>query len=245
VLGNLLNNASKYSPPESEIAIDVTFADGLVSIAIGDQGAGIAAEFLPHVFDLFSQSARSLDRSEGGLGIGLTLVKSLVELHGGSVTAQSAGVDQGSTFTVRLPAQHARIEAEHAAEAVRTIVRLRVLVVDDNVDSAEMLSLLLDTEGYVVNCCFDGPSALAEMPSGYDAVILDIGLPGMDGFTVAREVRKIYPAGKPILIALTGYGQPSDFARSREAGFDYHLIKPVEPAALCRLLDSIATLEMR
>lgn len=246
VLGNLLNNASKYSPPDSVIQMSVRHVDGFVEIAVSDTGAGIAAEFLPHVFDLFSQSDRSLDRAEGGLGIGLTLVKSLVELHGGSVFAASAGPDQGSLFTVRLPASpdapfpisgyaEARSEPRHPG--------LRVLVVDDNVDSAEMLAMLLEAEGYRTHCCFDGQSGIAELARGYDVVISDIGLPGMDGYAIARHIRADARYANVVLIALTGYGQPSDVAASRASGFDHHLIKPIEPQALCRLLDSVASTE--
>ena len=240
VLGNLLNNASKYSPPRSTISIEVGFVDHYVRVAVIDRGAGIAAEFLPHVFDLFSQSARSLDRSEGGLGIGLTLVKSLVELHGGRVTAQSAGPEQGSSFVIELPGEQASGETKVDRTPIRSPVDLSVLVVDDNVDSAEMLSLLLETEGYRVECCYDGAEALLRIGQGFDVVVLDIGLPVMDGFTVAEEIRKELLPSQPVLIAVTGYGQPADLERSRQAGFDHHLVKPVEPDLLCRLLDQIA-----
>lgn len=245
VLGNLLNNASKYSPLHSVIQVTVRHLGEIVEIEVSDSGAGIAAEFLPHVFDLFSQSDRSLDRAEGGLGIGLTLVKGLVELHGGTVSAKSAGPDQGSQFTVRLPArtQAPLPKLTVVANASRRHAGLRVLVVDDNVDSAEMLAMLLEAEGYSTHCCFDGQSGLAELDRGYDVVISDIGLPGMDGFAIARHIRADPRFANVILIALTGYGQPSDVAASRAAGFDHHLIKPIEPAALCRLLDSVASTE--
>ena len=240
VFGNLLNNASKYSPARSEIRVEIGFAADVVTIAVIDQGAGIAPEFLPQVFDLFSQSARSLDRSEGGLGIGLTLVKSLVELHGGSVTARSDGPERGSSFIVQLPAERAVVQTQSSSSPRRAPIQLRVLVVDDNVDSAEMLALLLDAEGYRAECCFDGPDALSRLDDRFDVVILDIGLPGMDGFAVVARIRQLLPHALPTLIALTGYGQPSDIERSKAAGFDFHLVKPVEPEALCRLLDSIA-----
>jgi PAS domain S-box-containing protein len=240
VLGNLLNNASKYSPARSTIRVEVAFVDGHVRVAVVDQGAGIAAEFLPHVFDLFSQSARSLDRSEGGLGIGLTLVKTLVELHGGRVTAESAGPEQGSSFVIELPGERSSGEVPIDRARVRSQVDLSVLVVDDNVDSAEMLALLLDSEGYRVECCYDGAEALLRIDQNFDVVVLDIGLPVMDGFGVAEEIRKQALRSQPVLIAVTGYGQPSDIARSRAAGFDHHLVKPVEPDELCRLLDQIA-----
>lgn len=240
VLGNLLNNASKYSPARSTITVEVAFVDGHVRVAVIDQGAGIAPEFLPHVFDLFSQSARSLDRSEGGLGIGLTLVKTLVELHGGRVTAQSAGAEQGSAFIIELPGEHASGEVVVDLPPARSQVDLSVLVVDDNIDSAEMLTLLLDTEGYRVECCYDGAAALLRIGQGFDVVVLDIGLPVMDGFAVAKEIRSRSLPSWPVLIAVTGYGQPDDLVRSRGAGFDHHLIKPVEPDVLCRLLDQIA-----
>ncbi len=245
VLGNLLNNASKYSPENSVIEIKSRYADGRVEVEVADSGAGIAREFLPLVFDLFSQSHRSLDRAEGGLGIGLTLVKSLVELHGGTVVAKSDGPDRGSRFTVILPASRSMPDARHETPLARPRRRAgtRVLVIDDNVDSAEMLAMLLDAEGFSTQCAFDGAGALAELEHGYDVVISDIGLPGMDGFEIARLIRANPACADVVLIALTGYGQPADFAESRAAGFDYHLIKPIEPAALCRLLDSVASTE--
>jgi PAS domain S-box-containing protein len=240
VLGNLLNNASKYSPARSTITIEVGFIDGYVRVAVIDQGTGIAPEFLPHVFDLFSQSARSLDRSEGGLGVGLTLVKTLVELHGGRVTAQSGGPEQGSSFVIELPGEQSSGEVAVDRPPLRSKVDLCVLVVDDNIDSAEMLALLLESEGYRVECCYDGAEALLRIDQGFDVVVLDIGLPVMDGFAVAEEIRRQSLPSRPVLIAVTGYGQPDDLARSRAAGFDHHLIKPVEPDELCRLLDRIA-----
>lgn len=240
VFGNLLNNASKYSPAQSVIRIEIRFDIDAASVTVIDQGAGIAPEFLPYVFDLFSQSTRSLDRSEGGLGIGLTLVKSLVELHGGSVTAFSDGVERGSSFVVKLPAERANAPIEAATVPPRHPVALRVLVVDDNVDSAEMLALLLDAEGYHAEYCFAGAEALARLTDRFDVVVLDIGLPDMDGFAVAAAIRASQWRPQPTLIALTGYGQPADMERSKAAGFDFHIIKPVEPAMLCRLLDSLA-----
>ena len=240
VFGNLLNNASKYSPPDTLIRVEIGFDDDAASVSVIDQGAGIAPEFLPHVFDLFSQSTRSLDRSEGGLGIGLTLVKRLVELHGGSVTATSDGPERGSTFRVLLPAEQGAAPLENPIPENRVPVPLSVLVVDDNVDSAEMLAWLLDAQGYRAEYCFDGPDALSRLGQGFDAVVLDIGLPGMDGFAVAAEILQRMPLAAPTLIALSGYGRPSDIERSRDAGFDFHLTKPVEPDALFRLLDSIA-----
>jgi PAS domain S-box-containing protein len=239
VFGNLLTNASKYSPAASSIDVEVTLEADRVAVVVADRGAGISAEFLPHVFDLFSQSARSLDRSEGGLGIGLTLVKRLVDLHGGSVTAESGGPEQGSRFTVVLPGERAASPVPAQDLRARPAGDMAVLVVDDNIDSAEMLTLLLDSEGYRAECCFSGTEALARIDLGFDAVVLDIGLPGMDGFAVAEEILRRGLADPPVLIALTGYGQPSDIERSKRAGFTHHLIKPVEPDALCRLLDAI------
>ena len=202
---------------------------------------GIAAELLPRVFDLFTQGARSLDRSQGGLGIGLTLVKSLVELHGGTVQASSAGPGQGSEFVVRLPAAACRVRrparppaAGDGATARRS---LRVLVVDDNVDAAESLATLLRLEGHRVRTAYDGPAALrAAREECPEVVLLDIGLPGMDGYQVARSLRQEPGRENVMLVALTGYGQQEDRRRAQEVGFDKHLVKPVTLEVLRAIL---------
>jgi two-component system CheB/CheR fusion protein len=210
--------------------------EGLVRVR--DTGLGIAPELLPRVFELFVQGDRSLARSQGGLGIGLTLVKRLVELHGGRVTATSPGPGQGSEFTVRLPALSEE-QAHPGAGALGTQshfakpIRKRVLVVDDNVDAAESIAMILRVSGYDVQCVYDGPSVL-QVAKVYrpDVVVLDIGLPGMSGYDVAKQLRRHAEFGRIPLVAVTGYGQEEDRRRTQEAGFDCHLTKPVDPDAL-------------
>jgi two-component system CheB/CheR fusion protein len=210
-------------------------------VRVRDTGVGIPAEMLPRVFDLFTQVDRSLDRSQGGLGIGLTLVRRLVEMHGGTVHAVSAGPGQGSEFIVRLPllagapagtGGPARAEPPPPPPAGR-----RVLVVDDNADAAQSLALLLELGGHDVRVVHDGLAALKTAePFRPEVVFLDIGLPEMDGYEVARRLRKLPGTEKALLLALTGYGQEGDRRRSREAGFDRHLVKPVDPEVLRALL---------
>jgi PAS domain S-box-containing protein len=245
VLANLLNNAAKYTAEGGFIWLTAAAEPAAVTVRVRDTGMGIPVELLPRLFQPFAQADRALDRAQGGLGIGLTLVKSLVELHGGSVSASSAGPEQGSEFIVRLPlaedakrTARAELAPSVAGGAGRaTVGGRRVLVVDDNADAAQSLALLLELDGHQVRVALDGPRALeaaqAEEP---EVVLLDIGLPQMDGYEVARRLRARRGAGPAVLVALTGYGQEDDRRRSREAGFDYHLVKPVEPGALRELL---------
>jgi signal transduction histidine kinase len=248
VLGNLLNNAAKFTAHGGRVWLKVTREDDDAVLHVRDNGVGIPADMLFAVFDLFTQVDRSLDRSQGGLGIGLTLVKRLVELHGGRVQAFSPGPNQGSEFVVRLPAlalAPARLATVNGASAAkggpgRPAAR-RVLVVDDNADAACSLALLLRLSGHEVKVCHDGPAAL-EAAASYrpEVVLLDIGLPGMDGYAVARRLRALPGPGPALLAALTGYGQEDDIRRSREAGFDQHLVKPVDPELLTNLLAALA-----
>jgi two-component system CheB/CheR fusion protein len=242
VLANLLNNAAKYTPEGGRIWLAAERADGgEVVLRVRDTGVGIPAEMLPKVFDPFTQADRSLDRSQGGLGIGLTLVRSLVELHGGRVEAASEGLGRGSEFIVRLPAlageprpaaAPGREEGPPDAAAGR-----RVLVVDDNADAAECLAWVLRARGHEVCTAHDGVAALeAARGSRPEVVLLDIGLPRMDGYEVARRLRREPGLEKVLLVALTGYGHEDDRRRSRAAGFDHHLVKPADPAELTRLL---------
>ena len=209
---------------------------------VRDNGMGLSAEMLARVFDLFTQADRSLDRSQGGLGIGLTLVRSLVELHDGSVSAESRGPGQGSEFIVRLPvAGQARPlpgRDEAASSGGESAQQpLRLLVVDDSQDSAQSLAQVLRLWGYEVAVAHDGPAAItAASVDLLDMILLDIGLPGMDGYQVAREIRHKFGKARPMLVALTGYGQEEDLARSRNAGFDDHLVKPVSWSRLRELL---------
>ncbi|RYD80949.1 MAG: response regulator, partial [Verrucomicrobiaceae bacterium] len=241
---NLLTNAAKYTESGGTIWLCSDCEGDEVVISVRDTGIGIAAEALPQMFELFTQGERSLSRSEGGLGLGLTIVKQLCELHGGSITARSEGAGKGSEFTVRLPAakradittQFQGPEGEHPGEA-RSVHR--ILVVDDNVDSARGLARLLGLGGHIVETAHDGPSALAAVEQFHPAVVLlDIGLPGMNGYEVATKIRENPDFRHALIIAVSGYGQDEDRRRSREAGFDAHLLKPVDFGEIKRLLKS-------
>jgi len=237
VTTNLLLNAVKYTPPSGRIDVTVAVDGEQVRLRVRDDGAGIAPELLPRVFDPFVQSEQSLDRSDGGLGVGLTLVRRLVEHHGGSVEARSAGPGAGTEMIVSLP----RIAAPESTEAggagaARSTAR-RILVVEDNDDARDAVRLLLEAAGHEVHEASDGRAGLkAALETKPDVAIVDLGLPGIDGFELARRLRA---TGAPIrLVALTGYGQPEDQARSMEAGFDMHLVKPVDEQRLLAALDS-------
>jgi PAS domain S-box-containing protein len=240
-LANLLSNAAKYTPDDGNIALAVDVVGTMVQLTVSDDGIGIGAALLPRVFDLFTQGERSADRSQGGLGVGLAMVKSLVELHGGRVDAASAGFGLGSVFTVSLPLLHQGVaDGSGAAAAPATAPAasaLRLLVVDDNPDAAMMLSMLLEASGYEVsseNGSHAGFSrALSERP---DVCLLDIGLPEMDGYELARRIRSAPELAHATLIAITGYGQPEDKQKAFAAGFDHHLVKPVNTAELTALL---------
>ena len=242
VFANLLNNAAKYTDRGGQIWITARRDGSDVAVTVRDNGIGLEANVLPVVFDMFMQADRKHERSQGGLGIGLTLVKSLVEMHGGSVSVQSAGPNQGSEFTVRLPiAKHAprEVTAPTTPQSV-TQSRRRVLVVDDNADSAASLGMLLKILSMDVKLANDGWTALATIESFRpDVVLLDLGMPGMDGFEVARRVRERSEFDGIVLIALTGWGQPDDRDRTQAAGFQHHLVKPADIAALRLLLGSV------
>jgi two-component system CheB/CheR fusion protein len=235
VLANLLTNAAKHTGGSERIDVIVRREGDDALISVRDKGVGIPAELLERIFDLFVQGEHTLARSQGGLGIGLTLAKRLVEMHGGSVAASSAGPGQGSEFSVRLPLAPASAPAGEAQparpEASARAARKRLPVVDDNVDAAETIARLLRLAGYEADCVHDGPSALQAVERKHpDIVVLDIGLPGMDGYEVARRLRE-RDRDLP-LIAVTGYGQDSDRKRSEQAGFDHHFTKPVDPLEL-------------
>jgi PAS domain S-box-containing protein len=244
VVSNLLHNAAKYTSEGGHIWLEATTADHEAIISVRDNGMGIPADLLPHVFDLFTQADRSLDRSQGGLGIGLTLVRQLVELHGGSVAARSEGPGRGSQFIIRLPLavtrSDDRSEESRLANAPSVSRTLKVLVVEDNLDSAEMLAFMLTLRGHEVHVAHSGAEALeAARAFAPQAVLCDIGLPGMNGYEVAMRLRERGEPKPMALIALTGYGQEEDRRRAKEAGFDYHLTKPVEPETLAELLDAV------
>ena len=237
VIANLLTNAAKYTPPGGRIRVAAALESAHVIIVVEDNGAGISAELLPNVFDLFVQARQTLARSQGGLGLGLTIVRSLVTMHGGSVAAESDGLAKGSRFTIRLPLSPVRPRAATLPSTPKRVEsrRERVLVVDDNADAADMLCEALEALGYRTAVANDGPEALrvaGEMKP--DVALLDIGLPVMDGYELARRMQAQQPGID--LFAITGYGQDSDLKRSREAGFRQHLTKPVDLETLARLL---------
>jgi PAS domain S-box-containing protein len=241
VLSNLLNNAAKYTSEGGKITLSVTRDGSDAIIEVRDTGIGISPDILPHVFDLFTQADRSLAHSQGGLGLGLTLVRRLVEIHGGTVTAASAGIGKGSSFMVRLPAL---LMESSTTESVLTksalpMPNLRILVVDDYADAAESLAMLLQTEGHEVETADCGMKAIEQAQVFHpQVVLLDIGLPDLDGYEVAKRLRVLPETRDAILIALTGYGQTEDHERSQSAGFNHHLLKPLDFEKLSGLLAS-------
>jgi CheY-like chemotaxis protein/anti-sigma regulatory factor (Ser/Thr protein kinase) len=231
-ISNVIHNAVKYTDSGGQIHLEVLDSDDQVAIRVQDNGTGISADLLPHLFDLFVQSQRTLDRSQGGLGIGLSVVKRLIEMHHGSVEAASQGIGKGSTFTMRLP-RIAPPELPSAVQSTAPTKARRILVVDDNVDAADTLAMLLELDGHEVHAVYGAAEALeAATRIKPDILFLDIGLPGMDGYEVARQLRARNDLGALRIIALTGYGQPEDRRRSIAAGFNDHLVKPVTPQAL-------------
>ena len=247
VVGNLLSNASKYTDAGGHIRLAVEQEGNNAVIRVRDNGTGIAPDLLPHIFDLFTQADHSLDRSEGGLGIGLALVKSIVETHHGTVEARSDGLGMGSEFVVRLPvaAERSTAEDQPLSSSVADAGSLRILVVDDSVDAANMSAVLLRASGHDVRVVHTGPAAL-ELAHAFDpeVVLLDIGLPHMDGYEVARRFREEPRLANTLLVAVTGYGQDGDRQRSEAAGFDHHLVKPVDYATLMDLFAGIQRIEM-
>jgi CheY-like chemotaxis protein len=240
VLVNLLTNAAKYSNLGGHIAVRAAISKGRVVIKVRDTGIGIGSDMLPHLFDKFVQAPQSLDRSRGGLGLGLSIARSLVQLHGGEIEAHSAGTGAGSEFTIRLPLAGEADMAPSAGAApghLAAVAPRRVLLVDDNQDVLQGLRALLEVGGHEVQAVADPASALRASASFVpDLAILDIGLPGMDGYELASELRRRPGFGNTRLVALSGYGQPADQARSRAAGFAVHLVKPITPAQLYSLL---------
>jgi signal transduction histidine kinase len=235
-VSNLLNNASKYTPEGGRIRLSALAGEGVATITVEDNGSGIDADLLPRVFELFVQGERGLDRSQGGLGIGLTLVKRLVELHHGRVEAHSEGANSGSRFKILLPSisavQPDLAPAPPPATAQEVYGR-RVLVVDDNVDAAESTAAFLRLEGHEVKTVSDGNEALASVRVfAPHVVVLDIGLPGLDGYAVARRLREQGATSHALLIAMTGYGQKDDRQKANEAGFDYFFVKPTDPGQI-------------
>ena len=246
VIANLLNNAAKYTPRGGHITLTAEREGEAAILRVRDTGMGIPADMLPRVFDMFTQVGRTLERSQGGLGIGLTLVRRLVEMHGGTVEVESPGPDLGTTFTVRLPLAEEDEHTRHApiARAAEPAPgTLRVLVVDDNTDGAESLAMLLRLSGHQTRTAHTGPDGLAAARAFRpDIVFLDIGLPGMSGYEVAEQLRTEYGTKGPVLIALTGWGSEGDRRRSREVGIDHHLTKPVDAQRIQGLIDGLLAL---
>jgi len=238
IVCNLVNNAIKFSPQPEEIRVETAARDGFGSLTVEDRGVGFEPGVAPTLFDPFLQMNPTLERTAGGLGVGLTIVRRLAELHGGSVEAASAGIGRGARFVVRLPlaSPGALAPAKRAAEQAPARPR-RVVVVDDNPDIRESLRLLFTLWGHAVSLAPDGPSGLdlvlKERP---DVALVDVGLPGMNGYDLARAVRRALPAEGIRLVALTGYGQPEDVDRALQAGFNTHLLKPIDPKVLERTL---------
>jgi PAS domain S-box-containing protein len=240
VVVNLLNNAAKYTRDGGLVEVVATKEDGHAVLRVRDNGIGIEAGLLPRVFDIFSQGQRGLDRAEGGLGIGLCLVQRLVELHGGDVEAHSAGLGKGSEFVVRLPLAAPSDGVPAASDPERDDGRLRVLVVDDNHDACLSLAHLLRRSGYGVQTSFTSASALRTVQAWRPQVILlDIGLPEIDGYELARRIRRDYAREGMHLVAVTGYGSVRDVRLAKEAGFEAHLLKPVDFVVLDALLASL------
>ncbi len=233
---NVMTNAAKYTARGGQIGIQLSSDGETARVQISDNGAGIAPDFMPYLFELFAQANRTLDRAQGGLGIGLSVVRKLIEMHGGEVTARSEGIGRGSIFEIALP-QVAPPPAAPASTANPKASSRRILVVDDNTDAATSLAVLLDLDGHETQTAFSSAEAL-QLADSFDpeVVLLDIGLPDMDGYEVARRLRLSARGAHRTLVALTGYGQQDDRQRARDAGFDAHLVKPVDFAALAKLL---------
>jgi CheY-like chemotaxis protein/anti-sigma regulatory factor (Ser/Thr protein kinase) len=239
IVANLLDNAAKYTERRGHIEIELSRAAGCAELRVRDSGLGITPELIPRVFDLFTQGHAGIDRSRGGLGIGLTVVRRLVEMHGGNVSVISAGLGQGSEFRVTLPLL---VEDQAVPSAGSTLPpirgrRRRVLIIDDNEDARHALQTLLQLWGHAVEIACDGTAGLElALASRPDVALVDIGLPGLDGYAIAERVRAEETAGRMLLVAVTGYGTARDRARAFAAGFDAHMVKPVDPAALSRIL---------
>jgi len=242
VVSNLLHNAAKYSDDGGRIQVELSVQDGEALIVVRDNGIGIEAALLPRMFDLFAQGTRSLDRMQGGLGVGLTLARRLVELHGGHVSAKSEGARKGAEFHVCIPCVsvvHGADDGDVAVTSTRPTLGRRILIVDDNQDAAESVAQYLQLEGHEVKTVGDGMQALSCVPVfAPQIVVLDIGLPMLDGYEVARRMRMLPATRNALLVALTGYGQKEDQLRAKEAGFDRHFVKPTDPRVLVELIES-------
>jgi signal transduction histidine kinase len=246
VFSNLLINASKFTPEGGHISLRTVRQANTVIVSVKDNGRGIEPELQPHVFDLFMQGPRSLDRSEGGLGIGLSVARGLVEMHGGKILVKSEGPGLGSEFDVILPILPAEDREPTVVEPVLkapSAARRRILLIEDNADSNATLKTLLELEGHQVTSALDGLTGLSlARANPYDMVICDIGLPGIDGYEIIAQIRQQMDQPRPLAIALSGYGQPEDRMRAARAGFDHHLLKPVKAEYLLHIINAPAAL---
>jgi two-component system CheB/CheR fusion protein len=243
IFSNLLNNAAKYTPSGGRITLSASAVNGEAVIEVRDTGVGITAEALPNIFEMFTQANRDRGLAPG-LGIGLALVHVLTEMHGGTVTAESAGLGTGSSFTVRLPVLQVS-EIEHSGVGTRAapaaVVRRRVLVADDNLDAAESLAMLLTMMGHEVRAAHDGEQAVEQAEKFRpDLILMDVGMPTLDGLQAATRIRSMEWGASPVIVALTGWGQDADRKRSKDAGCDVHLVKPLDFDRLTVLLTQLA-----
>lgn len=242
IIANILNNAAKYTPPEGQISLGVLVDDTNVIFSVTDNGIGMEPGVLSHVFDMFVQAERSSDRAQGGLGIGLAIVKSLVNLHGGQVAAQSNGLGKGSTFTITLPrVTDAPTPIQMVYSELESVTTPQhIMIVDDNVDAAVTLGTILEMAGYKITIVHSGKAALDHVCIDAPQVcLLDIGLPDMDGIALAKHLRHQAATKNALMIAITGYGQESDREKSLHAGFDHHLVKPVDLQQLLKILSAL------
>jgi signal transduction histidine kinase len=239
MIGNLLHNANKFTPTGGAVTVQVGFdaETGTASVTVSDTGIGIDAQVLPTIFDVFQQAEQGLDRTRGGLGLGLSLVRGLAELHSGTVTASSEGAGKGASFTIRLPAEAAPEVAAAQSSSAETLAKRRILIIEDNLDAAETTRMLLERDGHDVRTAYTGADGIAAARDFRPQVILcDIGLPGVDGYQVARTMRRENGYGAPFIVALTGYGRDQDRRQAQEAGFDMHLTKPIDMSSLRKAL---------
>jgi CheY-like chemotaxis protein len=243
IVANLLNNAATFTAEGGRVTLTMKDDTGAVEIVVSDSGIGIAPEMLRHIFEPFAQVDHAVDRVTTGLGIGLNLVQTLASLHGGTVKAESEGLGHGSRFTVRLPTiAHVAVPVSPLETRAEHATKARVLLVDDNADASLTLAMLLRLEGHDVAVAYEGREALRVAPEFRpDVILLDIGLPGMDGYEIGRRLRAEPTTAGAVMIALTGYSHAEARTQSREVGFDQHVVKPVDPAALIRSLAGLAS----
>lgn len=242
VFSNLLVNASKFTHEYGHIDVFAQRIGDVVEVSVSDDGAGMPAELQPFIFDLFTQGYRSLDRAQGGLGIGLALVRTITQLHGGISTASSGGSGAGSKFCITLPLSKVTSEPPPRSMPAPSVAPCRILLIEDNVDANDVLTMLLEHDGHTVTSCFDGPSGLrAGLNQSYDLVLCDIGLPGMDGYQLVSALRAALDQPLPCFVATTGYGETDQPERASQAGFDHYLVKPVSLAVLTGIIAAHAT----